>query len=92
MPRKFSGGGEIKLQVRRRETPTLPIERRPQIVQSYFRSLPFAPTDIVCLALAEILPRRSARVISEIRHAIFGISACSLLARSTKSLSGDSSC
>jgi predicted nucleotidyltransferase component of viral defense system len=51
-------GSEIKLQVSRRETPTLPTERRPQIVQSYFRFLPFAPTDIVCLALAEILAEK----------------------------------
>jgi predicted nucleotidyltransferase component of viral defense system len=48
------GDSEVKLQVSRRETPTLPTERRPQIVQSYFRFLPFSPTDIVCLALAEI--------------------------------------
>ncbi len=52
------GGSEIRLQVSRRETPTLPTERRPQIVQSYFRFLPFAPTDIVCLALAEILAEK----------------------------------
>jgi len=52
------GGSEIKLQVSRRETPTLPTERRPQIVQSYFKFLPFAPADIVCLALAEILAEK----------------------------------
>lgn len=49
---------EIKLQISRRETPTLPTERRPQIPQSYFRFLPFAPTDIVCLALPEILAEK----------------------------------
>jgi predicted nucleotidyltransferase component of viral defense system len=52
------GGSEIKLQVSRRETPTLPTERRPQMVQSYFKFLPFAPPDIVCLALAEILAEK----------------------------------
>jgi Nucleotidyl transferase AbiEii toxin, Type IV TA system len=31
-----SGGREIKIQISRRETPTLPTERRPQIEQSYF--------------------------------------------------------
>jgi len=43
---------------RRRETPTLPTERRAQIYQSYFRFLPFAPTDLTCLALAEILAEK----------------------------------
>ena len=38
-----SGQSDIKLQVSRRETPTLPIERRPQVPQSYFPLLPFAP-------------------------------------------------
>jgi predicted nucleotidyltransferase component of viral defense system len=52
------GGSEIKLQISRRETPTLPTERRAQIEQSYFRFLPFAPTEIVCLALAEILAEK----------------------------------
>ena len=52
------GGSEIKLQISRRETPTLPTERRAQIEQSYFRLLPFAPTEIVCLALAEILAEK----------------------------------
>ena len=51
-------GSEIKLQISRRETPTLPTERRPQIAQSYFRLLPFAPAQIVCLALAEILAEK----------------------------------
>jgi predicted nucleotidyltransferase component of viral defense system len=52
------GGSEIKLQISRRETPTLPTERLPQIEQSYFRLLPFAPAEIVCLALAEILAEK----------------------------------
>src|ERR1017187_10214244 len=50
-----SGTSEIKLQISRRETPTLPPERRPQIEQSYFKFLPFAPAEITCLALPEIL-------------------------------------
>jgi predicted nucleotidyltransferase component of viral defense system len=49
-----SGGSEIRLQVSRRETPTLLTERRTQIAQSYFCHLAFAPADIVCLALPEI--------------------------------------
>lgn len=52
------GGTEIKLQISRRETPTLPTERRPQIEQSYFRVLPFVPAEILCLALAEILAEK----------------------------------
>ncbi len=38
-----TGVSEIKLQISRRETPTLPVERLAQIEQSYFRFLPFAP-------------------------------------------------
>src|ERR1700752_684213 len=53
-----SGGSEIKLQISRRETPTLPTERHAQIEQSYFRYLPFAPADLTCLALAEILAEK----------------------------------
>ena len=52
------GGSEIKLQISRRETPTLPTERLAQIEQSYFRLMPFAPAEIVCLALAEILAEK----------------------------------
>ncbi len=52
------GGSEIKLQISRRETPTLPTERLAQIEQSYFRFLPFAPAEIVCLAFAEILAEK----------------------------------
>jgi predicted nucleotidyltransferase component of viral defense system len=52
------GSSEIKLQISRRETPTLPTERRAQIEQNYFRLLPFAPAEIVCLALAEILAEK----------------------------------
>ncbi|EQD40171.1 protein containing DUF1814 [mine drainage metagenome] len=53
-----SGASEIKLQISRRETLTLLPERRPQIVQSYFKLLPFAPADITCLALPEILAEK----------------------------------
>ena len=52
------GNSEIRLQISRRETPTLAPERRPQCEQSYFRLLPFAPTDITCLALPEILAEK----------------------------------
>jgi predicted nucleotidyltransferase component of viral defense system len=51
-------GSEIKIQVSRRETPTLPPERRAQIEQSYFKLLPFAPAELVCLALPEILAEK----------------------------------
>jgi len=50
-----SGGSEIKIQISRRETPTVPTGRRPQIEQSYFRFLPFVPAELICLALPEIL-------------------------------------
>jgi hypothetical protein len=52
------GRSEIRLQISRRETPTLPTERRAQIEQSYFRFLPFVPTELTCLALAEILAEK----------------------------------
>ncbi|MEO7192546.1 MAG: nucleotidyl transferase AbiEii/AbiGii toxin family protein [Vicinamibacterales bacterium] len=51
-------GSEIKLQISRRETPTLPVECRAQIEQRYFRHLPFPPADIVCLSLPEILSEK----------------------------------
>jgi predicted nucleotidyltransferase component of viral defense system len=53
-----SGVSEVRLQVSRRETPTLSTERRPQIEQSYFKLLPFAPADIMCLALPEIIAEK----------------------------------
>ena len=52
------GVSEIKLQISRRETPTLPVERRAQIEQSYFKLLPFVPAEIYCLALPEILAEK----------------------------------
>src|SRR5262249_46295502 len=53
-----AGGSELKLQISRRETPTLRPEPRGQLEQSYFQSLPFAPADIICLALAEIIAEK----------------------------------
>jgi predicted nucleotidyltransferase component of viral defense system len=53
-----SGNSEVRVQVSRRETPTLPTQRRPQIEQSYFRLLPFVPAEITCLALPEILAEK----------------------------------
>ncbi len=53
-----SGESEVKLQISRRETPTLATERRPQFEQSYFRQLPFAPAQITCLALPEIIAEK----------------------------------
>jgi predicted nucleotidyltransferase component of viral defense system len=53
-----SGVSEVKLQISRRETPTLPTERRPQLEQSYFKLLPFIPAQITCLALPEILAEK----------------------------------
>jgi predicted nucleotidyltransferase component of viral defense system len=50
-----AGDSEIKLQISRRETPTLAPERKAQCEQSYFELLPFAPAEINCLALPEIL-------------------------------------
>jgi predicted nucleotidyltransferase component of viral defense system len=57
-PWNASGESEIKLQISRRETPTLATERRPQCAQSYFRVLPFTPIDITCLALPEIIAEK----------------------------------
>lgn len=53
-----SGMSEIKLQISRRETPTLPTEHLPQLEQSYFKLLPFVPAQIICLALEEILAEK----------------------------------
>jgi len=53
-----AGDSEIKLQISRRETPTLPTQRKPQCEQSYFSLLPFAPAEITCLALPEILAEK----------------------------------
>ena len=53
-----AGGSEITLQISRRETPTLPTERRAQLEKSYFQHLPFAPAGIVCLAFPEIIAEK----------------------------------
>ena len=52
------GQSQIRLQVSRREVPTLPPSRNAQRVQSYFRHLPFEPVDITCLALPEIIAEK----------------------------------
>ena len=52
------GQNQIRLQVSRREVPTLPPSRNAQRVQSYFRHLPFDPVDITCLALPEIIAEK----------------------------------
>ena len=52
------GQSEIRLQISRREVPTLPPSRNAQRPQSYFRYLPFTPTDIACLALPEIIAEK----------------------------------
>ncbi len=52
------GQSQIRLQVSRREVPTLPSSRNAQRVQSYFRHLPFDPVDITCLALPEIIAEK----------------------------------
>ena len=52
------GKSQIRLQVSRREVPTLPPSRNAQCLQSYFRHLPFDPADITCLALPEIIAEK----------------------------------
>ena len=52
------GESEIRLQVSRREVPTLPPSRMAQSPQSYFRHLPFEPASIACLALPEIIAEK----------------------------------
>jgi hypothetical protein len=53
-----AGLSEIKLQVSRRETPTMPAAAQAQCEQSYFKLLPFAPAAITCLATPEILAEK----------------------------------
>jgi predicted nucleotidyltransferase component of viral defense system len=52
------GDSEIKLQISRRETPTLATERMAHIDQIYFRNLPFAPAALTCLSLPEIIAEK----------------------------------
>ena len=49
------GQSQIRLQVSRREVPTLLPSPSVQRVQSDFRHLPFDPVGITCLALPEII-------------------------------------
>lgn len=51
-------GIKIKLQISMRERPILPARVTPQIEQDYFRLLGFAPTDIPCLALEEVIAEK----------------------------------
>jgi predicted nucleotidyltransferase component of viral defense system len=53
-----TGGSEVRLQISRRETPTLPTEHRPPLELSYFQCLPFTPAAINCLALPEIIAEK----------------------------------
>jgi hypothetical protein len=57
-PWNAGGQSEVKLQISRRETPTLPTQQRQHCAQSYFQSLPFAPADIMCLAFPEIIAEK----------------------------------
>jgi predicted nucleotidyltransferase component of viral defense system len=53
-----SGTSEVRIQVSRRETPTLAPGRQAQLEQGYFAQLPFAPAQLTCLELAEILAEK----------------------------------
>ena len=53
-----SGDSEIKVQISRRETPTLATELRAQCDQSYFKVLPFKPVEVACLQLVELLAEK----------------------------------
>lgn len=53
-----SGQSEIRLQISRRETPTLEAQVHAQCEQSYFSQLPFAPRAIGTLALEEIIAEK----------------------------------
>jgi predicted nucleotidyltransferase component of viral defense system len=53
-----SGQSEIRLQISRRETPTLETQVHTQCQQSYFAQLPFAPRAIRALALEEIIAEK----------------------------------
>ena len=57
-PWNQGGQSEIKLQISRRETPTLPTAEIAHCEQSYFRHLPFAPAAITCLSLPEIIAEK----------------------------------
>jgi uncharacterized protein len=53
-----SGTSEARIQVSRRETPTLAPEQQTQLEQGYFAQLPFVPAQLTCLALPEILAEK----------------------------------
>lgn len=53
-----SGESEIKLQISRREMPTLETEVRPQCKQGYFVHLPFKPAALRTLALEELIAEK----------------------------------
>lgn len=57
-PWNAGGQSEVKIQVSRRETPTLATERKDQCQQSYFGILPFSPSQITCLAYPEIIAEK----------------------------------
>ncbi|MPZ20162.1 MAG: hypothetical protein GEV06_19925 [Luteitalea sp.] len=57
-PRLECRGQRDQAQISRRETPTLAVERRAQVEQSYFGHLPFAPAEVVCLSLPEVLAEK----------------------------------
>jgi hypothetical protein len=79
-----TGVSEVKLQISKSETPTLPTERRPQIEQSYFRLLPSYLQKSRALRFPRSSPKKSAPVISATRRATSTISACSPRARSIR--------
>ena len=62
-------GLKIKLEVSLREKPILPVRAMPQIVQAYFKLLPFKPADIPSLGFEEALSEkiRAASQRSKIR-------------------------
>jgi predicted nucleotidyltransferase component of viral defense system len=62
-------GQKIKIQVSMRERPILPVQETPQIDQSYFKFLDFAPVPIPSLALDEVIAEkiRAASQRSKIR-------------------------
>jgi len=51
-------GVRIKIQVSTREDPVLPIRAEPQLDQSYFKLLAFAPAAIPCLVYDEIIAEK----------------------------------
>lgn len=62
-------GVKIKLQISTREKPIMPVVAQAQLPQDYLRLLPFAPADIPCLALEEVISEkvRAASQRSKIR-------------------------